>query len=400
MKRQGQDPLSEEIKVRIEGGVVTIDHSDAYQRQQERFFAGEKFSRSEMLANQKLIEAEEAQMEAARRDPAGFLRDQQARLHPELARTLDEPSAVQSDIKPPAGSPAGAATATDHQGERLSQAKQAFEEASEADKAIAIKNLEGIQKKLQEAPYMTPEFLLQAQQKAFVDEGMKLHELNLAANRKDNALTWEVANFSQAPGKTMLNADAGVGVDTGVATYGANLHHGFDAKALGLTLAEGHAGMATSSEGAVGAEVGLRAVKQVYGDKERNVFLAAGMSANIAGIETSNPSASGTATALAVHAHTLMDQPVSEIAGAVMDVETGKATLVGSVSTTLNADSRHATTLRGVGTYGVESGSGGFSLEAYQQTGVRGLTARLAAGVNDVGEANDVTVNAGLSYGF
>jgi hypothetical protein len=247
---------------------------------------------------------------------------------------------------------------------------------------------------------MTPEFLVQAQQKAFIDEGAKLYERNLAANKEANALTYEVANFSQGAGKTMVNADAGFALPTGAGTYSADIHHGLDAKAVGLTLAEVNAGAATNDAGEVGAGVGLRAVKQVYGDKERNVFLAGGLNANLAGMNTDNPALSGTATALGVHTHETFGRPTSEIAGAVVDLETGKTTLVGSVSTTFNADTKHATTLRGVGTYAMETESAGFSLEAYQQTGVKGLALRMSAGVNNVGETNDPSVGAGVSFGF
>lgn len=77
MVEKKQEKLSEEIKVRVDGGIPTIEHSDAYNAQMERFYAGEHFTQREKIANQKLIDAEEAQMEAARRDPAGFLRQQE-----------------------------------------------------------------------------------------------------------------------------------------------------------------------------------------------------------------------------------------------------------------------------------------------------------------------------------
>lgn len=403
MVEKRQEKLSEEIKVRVDGGIPTIEHSDAYNAQMERFYAGENFTRREKLANQKLIEAEDAQMEAARRDPEGFIRQQQMRMQAEsgvpVRSMLPADQKAFESLEPPH---ARTAPETDQGGdaERVTRAQRAFDEASPEDKAIAIKNLEGIQKKLQEAPYMTHEFLVQAQQKAFIDEGEKLYERNLAENRKDNALTYEVANFSQAPGKNMVNADAGLAVGTGEGAYGADIHHGFDAKSLGLTLAEVNAGATTNDAGAIGAGLGVRAVKQVHGDHDRNVFLAGALNANLSGIETDKPELGGTATALAVHAHELAGMPASEIVGGVVDLRTGNATLVGSVSATLNADTRHATTLRGVGTYGLESGAGGFSLEAYQQTGIKGLTARLATSLNNIGETNDVSVGAGVSYGF
>jgi len=406
MAEQRQVNPSEEIKVSVTGGVTFIDHSDAYNAQMERFLAGEKLNRQELLAKDKLIASEEAQMELARRDPETYLKQQQARLSPAPAEPVIH-AQHQADAKllhasPPQEQNPDPAIKADQgsQAERLARAKQAFEDASPDDKAIAVKNLEGIQKKLQEVPYMTPEFLVQAQQKAFVDEGAKLYERNLAANKEANALTFEVANFSQGAGKTMVNADAGFGLPSGAGNYSADIHHGLDAKAVGLTLAEVNAGATTNDAGEIGAGVGLRAVKQGYGAKERKVFVAAGLNANAAGLSSDNPALSGAATVLGVHTHETFGRPTSEIAGAVVDLETGNTTAVASASTMFNADTKYATTARAVGTYNLNTEAAGFTLEAYQQTGIKGLTARLSTSVNNLGEENDVSVGAGVSYGF
>lgn len=402
MAEQRQVNPSEEIKVSVTGGVTFIDHSDAYNAQMERFLAGEKLNRQELLAKDKLIASEEAQMEAARRDPEGYLRQQHARLNPSPVEPVINDQ-KQADMKSRPVIPQeqhAIKVDPDTESERLARAKHAFEEASPEDKAIAVKNLEGIQKKLQEAPYMTHEFLMQAQQKAFIDEGAKLSERNLAANKAANALTFEVANFSQGAGKTMVNADAGFGLPTGAGTYGADIHHGLNAKAVGLTLAEVSAGATTNDAGEIGAGVGLRAVKQVHDGKEHDVFVAGGLNANIAGLASDSPALSGTATVLGVHAHETFGRPTSEIAGAVVDMETGSTTAVASASTMFNADTKYATTARAVGTYNLSTEAAGFSLEAYQQTGIKGLTARLSASVNHLGEENDVSVGAGVSMGF
>lgn len=407
-----QEKLSDEIKVRIENGIATIGHSDAYNAQMERFVAGERFTAQEKAANQKLIDAEDAQMEAARRDPVQFLRQQEAKrlgeeaqhrpaaANAETVKTEKEPVAKEMPVQSVASQPLeGGSDKKLTDAERLERAKQAFAESSPEDRAIAQKNLEGVQNLLAKVPYMTHEFLVQAQQKAYMDEGEKLYEKNIAALKKENALTWEVANFSQAPGKNMVNADVGVAVETGAAGYGVSASHGFDAKALGLTLAEGNVGVNADSDGAVGAHVGVRAVKQIYGEGDHNMFLAGEAKATVSSIET-DPTLGGSATGLLVNTHQLGGRPTSEIVGGVVNLETGDVTAVGSVSQTFNADTKYATTARAVGTYGVETGSGGFSLEAYQKTGIDKLTARLSAGVSNVGETNDISVGAGVSLGF
>lgn len=77
MVNNKQDKLSTEIKVSIEGGVTFVEHSDAYKAQNERYLNNETFTAEEKKVNRKLIESEEAQMEAAKKDPIEFLRNQQ-----------------------------------------------------------------------------------------------------------------------------------------------------------------------------------------------------------------------------------------------------------------------------------------------------------------------------------
>jgi hypothetical protein len=111
----------------------------------------------------------------------------------------------------------------------------------------------------------------------------------------------------------------------------------------------------------------------------------------------------GNLTGLVVNTHTLAGRPTSEIGGASVDLQTGNTTLIGSVAQTFNADTKYATTARAIGTVGVETSSGGFSLEVYQKTGLpglEGLTARLSAGVTDVGGENEPSADAGLSYNW
>ena len=402
MAENKQEKLSNDIKVSIANGVANIEHSDAYNAQQQRFFAGEHFTNQEKAANQKLIEAEEAKMEAARRDPVGFLKQQEThgQLDSSVAGTLKDTTRSDHAVRASgAQPPATGANAKLTDAERLDRARQAFEAASPEDRAIAQKNLEGVQAQLVKVPYMTHEFLVQAQQKAFMDEGEKLYEKSIAANKKDNALTWEVANFSQAPGKTLVNADAAAAIGSGVMGYGVSASHGLDAKSVGLTLAEANVAATTDSNGALGAQVGLRAVKQVFGKGDHNVFVAGAANATVSGIDTA-PTLGGNATGLLVNTHQLGGRPTSEIVGAVVDVPTGNTTAVGSVSQTYNADTKFASTARAVGTYGVQSGAAGFSFELYQKTGIENLTARLSAGMNNVGETNDISVGAGVSMGF
>lgn len=77
MVNNKQEKLSADVKVSIEGGVAFIEHSDAYKAQNERYLNNEVFTADERAANRKLIESEEAQMEAARRNPIDFLKAQQ-----------------------------------------------------------------------------------------------------------------------------------------------------------------------------------------------------------------------------------------------------------------------------------------------------------------------------------
>jgi len=408
-----QEKPSNEIKVSIEGGLTFIDHSDAYKAGLNRFLEGEKLSRKEYAENKKMIEFEELQIEAAKKDPIAFIKQQEAKLqtaevHPTATLPAAEPSKAEAVIigrqdvpaletQKPAQASIAAERLTD--AERLERARQAFAEAGPADRAIAQKNLDGVQDVLAKVPYMTQEFLVQAQQKAFVDEGQKLYERNIAANRKDNSLTWEVANFSQAPGKTLVNGDVGVDIKSGDQAYGVSVAHGINAKAVGLDLAQINAAAGMDNHGAATADVGVKVVKQIHESGDHHVFLAGAADAKISGLE-SDAKLGGTATGLVVNTHQLAGRPTSEIIGAVVDLQTGSTTAVGSVSTTFNADTQYATTARAVGTYGVETGAGGFSLETYQKTGIDKLTARLSAGVDNVGGTNDVSVGAGVSLGF
>ena len=53
-----------------------------------------------------------------------------------------------------------------------------------------------------------------------------------------------------------------------------------------------------------------------------------------------------------------------------------------------------------MGTHDFKSEKTGFSFEAYQQTGLDGLTVRASANVSDVGGSNDIGGNLGLSYQY
>jgi hypothetical protein len=77
MENNKQDKLSADVKVSMEGGVAFIEHSDAYKAQNERYLNNEVFTADERVSNRKLIESEEAQMEAARKNPIDFLKAQQ-----------------------------------------------------------------------------------------------------------------------------------------------------------------------------------------------------------------------------------------------------------------------------------------------------------------------------------
>lgn len=414
MADQKQEKLSTEIKVSIVNGVTNVEHSDAYNAQQERFFAGEKFTKQEKVANNKLIEAEDAQMAEAKHDPVAFIKQQQARVEhnskPENTAQVAEHAelpATQKD-KVAATVPEAVekiATTNVHHDSQLSEdqhlerSKQAFADASPSDRATAEKNLLGLQQQLLNvAQYtnMTPEQLALAQKKAYMDQGDKLHELNETANKKANALTWEVANFSQGAGKSMVNADIG-GSAAGV-NVGGELHHGV--KVPGLDLAEVNASTSTTNEGVVSGSVGVRAVKNVYSQGDHNVFLAAAADMTAANISEDSTKLGGSVTGLVVNTHKLAGLPTSEIVGAKVDVLTGDTTAIGTVSQTYNAESKYATTARAIGTVGMETGSGSFNFEAYQRTGIEGLTARLNAGIADVGGKNEPSAGVGVSYGW
>lgn len=410
MANQRQEKLSTDIKVSIEGGITIIEHSDAYNAQQERHFAGEKFTKQEMAANGKLIEAEETQIIEAQHDPAAFIKQQQAKSQhdPNLViNTVDvervnhtQSSATASESKErQSAANVNVSHEPHNEAHRLERAKQAFYDASPTDRATAEKNLMGLQQQLLNvAQYtnMTPDQLALAQKKAYMDQGDKLHELNESANKKSNALTWEVANFSQGAGKTMVNADVR-GSEAGI-NLGGEIHHGVNVP--GLDLAEVNIATGTNNEGAVSGSVGVRAVKNVYSHGDHNVFLASAADMTATNLSEDSTKLGGVVTGLVVNTHQLSGLPTSEIVGAKVDVLTGDTTAIGSVSQTYNSETKYATTARAIGAVGVESGSGAFSFEAYQRTGIEGLTARLNAGIADVGGENLLSAGAGISYGW
>lgn len=436
MADQKQEKLSAEIKVTIENGIARIEHSDAYNAQQERYFAGDNFTKQEKAANEKLIEAEEIQMIKAQLDPAAYIEQQQVSTAHDSTLQAATSAAVKQDQvassnnlknqtgvqspelleKPPivkAGLkeqlPATPASQEPQQSlseeQRFERAKHAFAEAKPEDLAVAKSNLEGVQQKLWAVAdnlknigvVMTPEQIAMGQKKAFMDEGDKLFEINeIASNRNSNALTWEVANYSQGAGKTLLNADAGGGVAG--AKIGTELHHGL--KAPGLDLAEVNVTTSTTNEGVVNGSAGVRGVKLVYGSGDHKVFLAGAADLTASNLTGETTQLGGNVTGLVVNTHSLNGRPTSEIIGANVDVLTGNKTAVGSIAQTFNADTRYATTARAIGTVGVESGSGSFSFEAYQRTGIEGLTARLNLGVADVGGKNEPSGGLGVSYGW
>ncbi len=426
MAEQNKEKLSAEIKVSIEDGVASVGHSDAYNAQQERFFAGEKFTKQEKLANNKLIEAEDAQMAEARRDPVAFIKQQQAKNehdeklqdtakavatpeHAELTAAKNDPltqKALESLPNDSSKEQGVVANASGHdkqiqlsEDQRLERSKQAFADAAPSDRTTAENNLIRLQQQLLSvAQYtnMTPEQLALAQKKAYMDQGDKLHELNETANKKANALTWEVANFSQGAGKTMLNAN--VGGSAASVNVGGEVHRGV--KVPGLDLAEVNASASTTNEGVVSGSVGVRAVKSVYSQGDHNVFLAAAADMTATNLSGDDTKLGGTATGLVVNTHTLNGRPTSEIGGAKVDLLTGDTTAIGTISQTFNADTKYATTARAIGTVGLGSGSGSFSFETYQRTGIEGLTASANVGVADVGGKNEPSAGLGVSYGW
>jgi hypothetical protein len=281
----------------------------------------------------------------------------------------------------------------------LEHAQKIFAEARPEDLSASMKNLQAIQARLIDVPYMTPEYLAQAQQRAYVDAAQKLEVISTANHKKSNALTWEVANFSQASGKTMINGDMAFTPATGANGYSANVHHGINGKPLGLDLAEINGGGSINDVGNANLHAGLRGVKSVYKDGTHQAFVAGSLDATVSGVET-DPKLGGSATALLVNTHQLAGRPTSEIGGVVVDLKSGNVTGVGSVSQTFNADTPYATTARAVGSYDFKSDKAGLSFEAYQKTGLDGLTVRASANVSDVGGSNDVSGNLGVSYQY
>lgn len=432
MAQKKQADLSSDIKVEIVGNIPFIDHSEAYNALQERYLSDEKFTKQQKAANSKFMDAEDVSMEEARRDPVAFIKQQQAKLEQQIQasdKAITQPNDITSSAneKPNATAPSPdtlempplvknepnqqtGMTGAIHdpqqnpsKEQRHDIAEYAFAEAKPENLAIALKNLDGVQQKLLATAealktagiVMTPEQMAKGLEKAYIDEGAKLHELNVAANIKENALTWEVANFAQGAGKTMVSGDVG-GNTTGM-NVGGEVHHGV--KVPGLDLAEVNASSSTTNEGVVSGSAGVRAVKNVYSNGDHNVFLAAAANMTASNL-TGDTQLGGNLTGLVVNTHTLGGRPTSEIGGASVDLLTGNTTLIGSVAQTFNADTKYATTARAIGTVGAETGSGGFSLEAYQRTGIESLTARLNAGVADVGGENEPSAGAGVSYSW
>lgn len=432
MAQKKQVALSSDIKVDIVGNIPFISHSDAYNALLERYLAGGKFTKQEKVANAKLIDAEDAKMEVARLDPVAFMKQQQEKYEqtsqvaekamaqseiatldasekpktmalspelleiPPLVRTeVNQQTAVKDPIKEP--------QQNINKEQRYEIAKQAFAEAKPEDLAVAVKNLEGVQQKLLATAeglkhagiVMTPEQMAMGLEKAYIDEGEKLHVLNVAAYKKANALTWDVANFSQADDKTMVNA--GIAGSAAALNGGVSLHHGIQVP--GLDLAEVNAGAITTDAGIVSESAGIRAVKNIYSNGDHNVFLAAAANVTAKNL-TGDTQFGGDVTGLVVNAHTFGGRPTSEIVGASVDLPTGNTTLIGTVAQTFNADTKYATTARAVGTVAIESGVGGFNLEAYQKTGIENLTARLNVGVADIGGKNEPAAGVGVSYSW
>lgn len=436
MANQKQEKLSTNIQVTIENGITRVEHSDAYNAQLERYFAGDKFTKQEKSANYKLIEAEDIQITEAQHDPAAYIKQQKAiadydsKLQ-DAQIVVEQPEQVAppKDLKSLAAVRSSGLLEMSHlvkaepkeelsatytsqeplqslsEEQRFERAKHAFAEAKPEYLAVAKNNLEGVQQKLWDTAVslkkigvvMTPEQIAMGQKKAYMDEGDKLVELNeIASNRSSNALTWEVANFSQGASKTMVNADV-----TGSAAnvkIGAELHRGL--KVPGLDLAEVNVATSTTNEGVVNGSAGVRGVKLLHENGAHKVFLAGAADLTASNLTGEAAKLGGDVTGLLVNTHLLNGRPTSEIIGAKVDLLTGSTTAVGSISQTFNADTKYATTARAIGTIGVESGSGGFNFEAYQRTAIEGLTVRLNIGVSEVGGGNSFSSGIGVSHDF
>jgi len=364
------------------------------------------------------MQKETEQIAEARRDPAGFIARQKSgqlagdrvhnvitkEPHSELPKATESSVQVKPEKNNTVAAPVASANPHSEAGKpadkiSLEYAQKIFAEARPEDLAASMKNLQAIQARLIDVPYMTPEYLAQAQQRAYIDEAQKLEVISTANHKKSNALTWEVANFSQAPGKTMINGDMAFTPATGANGYSADVHHGINGKPLGLDLAEINAGGSINDASNANLHAGVRGVKSVYTDGTQQAFVAGSLDVTASGVET-DPKLGGSATALLVNTHQLAGRPTSEIAGAVVDLKSGNVTGVATVSQTFNADTAYATTARAVGTYDFKSDKTGLSFEAYQKTGLDGLTLRASATVSDVGGSNDVGGNVGVSYNY
>jgi hypothetical protein len=414
MVQPTKNVLSDQVTVEMVGKVPFVNHSPAY----DALMVSEQRLTKQQ---REFMQKETEQIAEARRDPAGFIERQKSgqqvgdRVHdaltnvpnPEQAKATAASIFDKQEKSIAEAAPVASTSSTSQHKEAgkptekmsLEHAQKIFAEAKPEDLAASMRNLEAIQARLIDVPYMTPEYLAQAQQRAYIDEAQKLETINTANHKKANALTWEVGNYSQAPGKTMINGDMTVSPATQVNTYGADIHHGINGKPVGLDLAEINAGGSINDSGNANLHAGVRGVKLIHTDGTHKTFVAGSLDATVSGVEN-NPKLGGSATALLVNTHQLAGRPTSEIAGAVVDFKSGNVTGVASMSQTFNADTAYPTTGRVVGTYDFKSEKTGFSLEAYQQTGLDGLIVRASANVSDVGGSNDIGGNLGLSYQY
>jgi len=398
MVQKTQD--ANQINVEMVGNVPFISHSAQYEVLMAKALAREHLTAQEKAA----MAAEVQQMAEARKDPAKFMtqgnsgvvaNEQISAKDTQPASTIAEATQNQKTPLPTID-------------ERLQHAHQVFAKASPADLVVAESNLKGIQANLIAKPDMTTDTLKRVQTMAYIQQAETMEaKYAIAKNsdaattetpKKDFPLTFEVANYSQARGKTMLNVDVNVATNTAATNYSADIHHGVNGKPVGLDLAEVNVGTSINDAGNATAQLGVRGVKLVHENGTHKVFVAGALDATATGIDSGNVNLGGSATLLGVNTHEVAGRPTSEIAGAVTDLKTGSTTLVASASQMFNAESQYATTARVVGTYGIDAQQYGAKFELYQNTGVEGLTARLNAGVNNIGGSNEPFVDAGVSF--
>lgn len=347
-----QEKLSNQIKVTNIGGQVFASHSDAYDDLMAR--AVEKGAsrkvKDELLA---LMETEQKAMDAAMSGKVETAKIDQSKLETTL---VTEAAPAATDAKSPVGQ------VMSHQA-FMKEYDDIYNKAHPEDREIADKNVIGTMQALKDKGAQ-PEVIAKIANQAIYAQGVQLKEQT--ANRKDNALTPSVNNYAPADDKTRVDGVAAIETSTGDINYNANINHGFDASALGLTrlAAQGSTSMNDKGELTAGS-LGFTAVKALpesLQPKGATFFVAAGAAAKLTPEGTG-----GSANILAVVASEINGVPVGAYAGSVVDLPNGETSAVAHVEAMMNANTKHSTTFGFGGGHNFTTDGNSVGVSAYQK---------------------------------